>query len=135
MKPGCFASRPGSSKDSIYLINTSSQDEKRPSLINFSLNIIIKGMLVSLTFLRISLPELRGKRFSQSLGVSSRVSLHEFTAVISSEVLRVFCLRQKNVFTTLPTLSEKVIARKVLLGYFSEKKIMFENTSAFDFRK
>ena len=92
-------------------------------------------MLVSLTFLRISLPELPGKGFSQSLGVSSRVSLHEFTAVISSEVLRVFCLRQKNVFTTLPTLSEKVIARKVLLGYFSEKKIMFENTSAFDFRK
>ena len=92
-------------------------------------------MLVSLTFLRISLPELRGKRFSQSLGVSSRVSLHEFTAVISREVLRVFCLRQKNVFRTLTTLSEKVIARKVVLGYFSEKKIMFENTSAFDFRK
>ena len=80
-------------------------------------------MLVSLTFLRISLPELRGKRFSQSLGVSSRVSLHEFTAVISREVLRVFCLRQKNVFRTLPTLSEKVIARKVVLGYFSEKKL------------
>ena len=67
MKPGCFASRPGNSKDNVFHINTSSRNEKRPALINFSLHIIINGMLVSFTFLRISLPELPGKRLSQSI--------------------------------------------------------------------
>ena len=64
MKSGRFASRPGNSKDNICYINTSSGDEKRPALINFSLHLIIKGIFVSLRFLRISQPKLPGKKLS-----------------------------------------------------------------------
>ena len=45
-------------------------------------------MLVSLTFLRISLPELPGKRFCQSLRTYEKAIVLQFTAVTSSEVLR-----------------------------------------------
>ena len=67
IKPGYIASRPGNSKGNMFHISTSSRNKKRPDLINFSLYIIRKGMLDSLTFLRISLPELLGKTFSQFL--------------------------------------------------------------------
>ena len=56
--------------------------------------------------------------------------MHEFAAVTSSEVLRVSCWRQNNVFRTLPTIQETVIGRKVWRGYFSDNKFMLESISA-----
>ena len=74
MKPGHFSLWPGQtgsrllkagfrhSRVNTFHINTSSWDEKRPSLLNFPLTIIIKGAFVCLTFLRSSQPELLEKK-------------------------------------------------------------------------
>ena len=87
MKPGRFSSRPGQagsclfkagsqhSRDNIFLINTSSRDEKRPALVNFSL----KDVLVCLTFLRSSQPELLEKG-SPKVYEHIKIPVHEFTA-------------------------------------------------------
>ena len=61
-------------------LNTSSWDRKRSTILNFSLYIIIKGMLHCLTFLRSGPPELPGKRFSESFRAYLNVSVHQFKA-------------------------------------------------------